>query len=327
MKHLLSLLAAGSAAMAGATAEDLGALLDAASPGDVIETEATDFGAVSLRNYTFEPPVTVKFHPDARLETLTLRSVRGVHFDGATVIAGETISPKSAKAIYVQRGGDVVFRNMDVSFSVDGNPMNDGTGIFADDVDGIVVEDSDFHDVRNGVIILSSNDATVIGSRFSQVLSDGVAVSGTSDIDILENLCIDFAEEPSANVHPDCIQLHVGSRGVANQNARVAGNAALMGHGASVQGIFVKSKLAGVPHRDVVVERNIVKVKAPLAIYGENVDGFTVRANYVLAAPDAPHPVRILVRDPSTGVTIEENTSARIDAPPHAVLENNTILD
>jgi hypothetical protein len=327
MKSIFHIAALWFSIAAAANADDLETLLDAAAPGDVIETGPADFGAVSLRNYDFSPAVTIKFHPDSQLSALTLRDVRGVHFEGLTVAAGETTSPKSAKAVYILRGGDLAFRDAQIAWSADRDPLNDGSGLFADSVSGLVVENSLLHDVRNGVVVTSANDVTVTGSRVSNILADGITVSGTTNMLIKDNLCVDFAPRGTTGVHPDCIQLQAGSRAIANDNIRIIDNVSLRGFGDTAQGIFVKSKYAGIPHRDILIENNLVKQSVTLGIYGENVDGLTIRGNRVLSSPDAETPPRILVRDPSMSVVIENNTAWRIVAPAHATVENNIALE
>ncbi len=271
--------------------------------------------------------MTISFHPDASLTSLVLRDVEGVHFDSLRVEAGETTSPKSAKAVYIQRGGDIAFRGAEIAWSNDGDPSNDGSGVFADGVAGLVVENSLIHDVRNGIVVTSAHDVSITGSRVANILADGVSVSGTTNMLIKDNLCIDFAARGTSGVHPDCIQLQAGSRAIANENIRIIDNVSLKGFGDTAQGIFVKSKYVGVPHRDILIENNLIKQSVTLGIYGENVDGLTIRGNRVLSSPEADTPPRILVRDPSSGVVIENKTAWRIVAPAGATVSGNTALE
>lgn len=309
------------------TAADLIADLNAASPGDTIIVPAGDYGPVSLRWNSFSPAVTLQFEQGAVIETMQLRDVTGVIFDNLTISAGIAADPKRNYAVFVQRGGDLTFKDSHFSWAIDGDPSNDGPALVFDGVDGIRIENSHFSDMRDGVIIRSSSNVEIWGSHFTDLLKDGINLSGTDNVVIRENACTDFRIIPGFNAHPDCIQLQAGSRAIANTNVLIADNVMLIQDGEQAQGIFVKSKYANEPHRQITIENNLIRQSVTLGIYAENVEDLSIRNNDVLPSFDADYDPRIVVNDPSTNVLIEGNTVSRIDAPAHATVQNNTILE
>lgn len=309
------------------TAADLIADINAASPGDTIIVPAGDYGAISLRWNNFAPAVTLKFENGAVIQTMQLRDVTGLVFEDVTISGGVAPDPVRNYAVFVQRGGDITFKNSHISWAIDGDPSNDGPGLVFDGVDGIRVENSHISDVRDGIIIRSSSNVEILGSHFTDLLKDGINLSGTDNVVIRENACTDFRSIEGFNAHPDCIQLQTGYRLIANSNVLIVDNAILIQDGEKAQGIFVKSKYAGVPHRQITIENNLIRHSVTLGVYAENVDDLIIRENDVLPSHDAIYAPRIVVHDLSTNVLIEGNTASRIDAPAHATVQNNTILE
>ncbi|NNE42486.1 MAG: right-handed parallel beta-helix repeat-containing protein [Marinicaulis sp.] len=312
-----------SAQLAG----DLNALLAAASPGDVISTKNRDFGDVSLAGYSFDPPVTIKFHKKAAINQLIIRNSSGLKFDGMNMVLGESFSPASDKGVFVLGGGNIAFNDASIEWARDADPLNDGTAMVFDGVDGVSISGGAISHSLSGVVIRSSSNASVRGVQFSELLGDGIVVSGTRDVTIDDNTCTDFAPRGTSGSHPDCIQLQAGSRAVANTNLAITNNMALKGAGSKFQGIFVTSRHVGVPHINVTIENNTVKQDVGNGIAASNIDGLTVRGNQVLPAFDVTDPPRIIVNEPASDVLIEGNTASGITAPPDAIIRDNTILD
>jgi parallel beta helix pectate lyase-like protein len=315
---------------ASAAASDvsrLQSLLDAAAPGDTIETGPGDFGRVVLKNYTFSPPVTIKFHADASIQRLRLDQVTGVTFDGIQVIAGETDRPKGDNAVLVLGGGAIAFLNAQFQWSNDANPLNDGTALAFDKVDGLTVANSHFSHSFNGVVVRSSQNAFIRDSSFTAIPKDGMVISGTGGVIIDGNTCRDFTHAPGKDLHPDCIQLQAGGRGVANQNVIISNNKAIRGAGARFQGIFVKSRHANAPHIGVTIENNYVEQSMGLGIAAINTRDLIIRGNEVRPANSQDEAPRILVREPAGNVLVEDNIASGVKAPPGARVFGNTILD
>lgn len=313
----------------GAAAGDdgfLNALLDNAAPGDVIETGPVAIGEVKLRNYSFTPPITIKFDDASSIKRLVAREVTGVIFDGVNVRAGQALKPGGGNAVIMLGGGDISFVNASFQWSADNNPMNDGTALAIDGVKNVSIADSEFSHAFNGVVIRGSENVTVHNSTFTKIPKDGIVISGSSYVVLDGNECFDFTAAPGKSLHPDCIQLQAGRRSVANTNVTITNNKAVRGNGARFQGIFVKSKYDSAPHVGITIEENYVEQSMGLGIAVINATGVIVRGNEVRPANAEEEAPRILVRDPSSNVTVENNLAAGVKAPAHAVVRNNIIV-
>ena len=308
-------------------ADDLKAEIAAASPGDVIKTANADFGDLILVGYSFEPAVKVRFHKNATITSMEIRGVTGMTFNRAKIVAGVADRPVADKAVFVFGGSKITFNNANIQWAADGDPLNDGVGMIFEGVQGLTVNRSTFTNALSGIIIRSSTNAKVKNSSFSEILGDGVKVSGTDGVLIKGNSCTNFTSAPNVNPHPDCIQLLAGSRAVGNTNTRILSNTITKGDGASFQGIFMGTGVDGEMHVGVRIENNSITQSVGLGIAAIDVDGLTIRNNQVLPSPDATTAPRILVNDPTINVLIEGNTASAINAPEHATLINNTILE
>ena len=305
--------------------EDLSFVLQHAQPGDTIVTGAANFGEIVLTGFSFSPAVKVVFHQDATIERMTLNHSTGLHFENATINAGVSNRPQSERAIFISGGGDIQFDHATVSWSDDGNNANDGTGIIADGVRSLTIQSSEFHHALVGVQVRTSSDVTIQNNHFSNIVADGIVVSGTSKLNILENVCINWTRIDGANAHPDCIQLQSGFRAVANTHTRIAGNVMLKGVGERFQGIFVSSRHADSAHINTVIEDNIARLDVGLGIGASNVDGLIIRNNDIRASQKATEAPRIVVYDNANNVKVIDNVAARIRTPQGSIVSGNTL--
>ena len=303
---------------------DILAALSTAQPGDVIELSAGDYGLLEISGYAFSTPVTLRFHEEAVVEQLRLRYVTGLHFENLEVKVGVAENPSKENAVYIFGGGDLSFRKSRLAWSEDDDPLNDGTLVVADGVDGLSVEATHFSDGRNGVIVRSSNNVRITGSHFTEIASDAIVISGSSDVVVDQNLCADFRSVSIPGAHPDCIQLQSGSRGVANDNVRIKNNTILQADGDKFQPIFISSRHVSAPNTTILVEGNLIRQSTAIGIHIGNTNDLIVRGNRVYPSLQSEISPRILVRAPGSNVLIEDNIAASVKGPEGAIIQNNT---
>ena len=307
-----------------AAQSDILASLSTAQPGDVIELAAGDYSLLEISGFSFNPPVTLQFDEAAKVEQLRLRYVTGLHFENLRIEAGVAKNPAKENAVYIFGGGDLAFRKSRLAWSEDDQPLNDGTLVVADGVDGLSIEATHFSDGRNGVIVRSSNDVAISGSHFTEIVNDAIVISGSSDVTIDQNLCADFRSATIPGAHPDCIQLQSGSRGVANDDVRITNNTILQADGDKFQPIFIGSRHISAPNTNILVEGNLIRQSTAIGIHIGNTNDLIVRGNRVYPSLQSEVSPRILVRAPGTNVLIEDNIAASVKGPEGAVIQNNT---
>lgn len=313
-------------ALASQSQQDLNSLLISAQPGDVIETDAADFEQINLTGYSFSPAVTIKFHDDAKVTSMVIRNSIGLHFDNANIRPGVSSRPNSDKAVYVFGGGDLKFSNSTIAWDDDGDPTNNAVAMLFDGVNGLVVESNRISHSTNGTQVRTSSDVRIQNNQYSRMLADGIVASGITNLEILDNLCVDWDKIPGSRGHPDCIQLQTGFRALPVVNARIADNIIVQGKGDRFQGIFVASSHAGVPHINTTIENNVIRLDIGLGIAAGNVDGLTIHANDIRPSYQASDRPRIVLYDPTTNVEITDNVTSGIRAPDDAIVEGNELL-
>lgn len=323
---LLSGIVLAFALTANASANELFQALRTTKAGDTIELPGTDLGRIHLRNLSYTEPVTVRFSDETRISRLTLENVSGMRFENMNLVAGTTDRPQAEKAVRVMGGSHVTISNSSFQWSADGKPTNDGSAIMVDGVDHFTLENSTFTNSENGIHVRSSTNAVIRGNSFRGMMVDGIILSGTTGALLENNFCTEFTT-PDPKLHPDCIQLQAGGRKVANTSVIIRGNKVIKGKGARTQGIFVKSRFDDIPHKDILIENNVVEIAKGNGIYGKSVIGLTIRNNVVRPSENASAIPRIVIREPAHDVLIEGNTTPEIVKLHDTVVGENNIVE
>jgi len=318
---ILSLGLCGAAS--AQSAADIQAALETASPGDVIEVAAGDYGLVEITGESFAPAVTLRFLDGAEVKKMRIRHSTGLVFENLNIEAGPSLDPLRENAVVVFSGGDITFRNSYFAWAKDGDPLNDGTALSVDGVEGLNIISNHFSDTREALIVRASTDVVIADSHFTDILEDGIVIAGSVNVLIDHNICTDFRAAVDPQSHPDCIQLQSGGRAVANTNVMISNNTIQQGDGDRAQPIFVNSRHAGVPHIGVTIENNTTRQSTAIGIHVGNTHDLIIRGNRVLPSPQSVEPPRILARSDTQNVLIEGNTAARVRGPAGAVIRDN----
>ena len=160
------------AATVAVTPDTINEVLVRARDGDTIRLSPGDYGSIQLKRRKWAPAITIDAS-DAKLVSVRLDTVsglhwRGGHFDGS----------------HVERGGFAVFyASKDINIEA-----ASFTGF-----------------IRYGIAVDQSSDIGISGNTFSDSGSDGIDIGQSRRITIEGNDCRDF--EPTAQAHPDCIQM------------------------------------------------------------------------------------------------------------------------
>lgn len=306
--------------------QPLGRILKELESGETAIIAAGDQGRLDMRGRRFDPPATVRFEPGAEISGLRLENVRGLVLEGVTVIAGIADLPKTRNAAMIIGGGEIEIADASFEWADDGNPLNDGSALVVDGASNVKLIAGRFRAARNGVHVRDSVNVSIEGSHFSDILADGVKVSGSREVRIVRNTCSAFSQTLAFDPHPDCIQLQTGGRGAANQNVTISHNIARRNGGAPFQGVFVSGKADAPFHERIIIENNLVSQAKGNGIFATRVNGLIIRNNRVLASTSGEPAPRIVVRDPVSDVGIEGNSAAAVNAPMDARMTTNTII-
>ncbi|MCI5045566.1 MAG: right-handed parallel beta-helix repeat-containing protein [Aquisalinus sp.] len=307
-----------------ASVSDIAEVIRAANPGDVIDLPAQAFGHLNLTGVHFTEPVIIDGKAGASFSKITLREVRNLYLRNIIVKAGTTSNHLGEFAVTVMRSRGVQISDSDISWSADKDWTNDGTGMTARLSTDVVIEDTIFHHSFTGLVIRDAGDIKIRKNTFRDLRRDGINVSGTVDIDIDQNVCTDFHPERPKD-HPDCIQLWNDTAIRSNENIRITANNIIRGDGGVSQGIFLAGQKPGLPHRNVLIDGNLIHQGMGQGIFLRKVEGAVVRNNIVQAAPPVEHTPVITLRAPLKDIRVEANRAARIDVAPE-VLRSEVLL-
>jgi hypothetical protein len=140
--------------------------------------------------------------------------------------------------------------------SLDGNPLNDGSGMQVSASKQISITNSEFQEGFRGLAILQTKDVRVIGNRFHTLRSDGVDLAQVNDVLIDSNHFTDFYKQPGD--HPDGIQFWTSNTTAPSTDIIVQNNQIVQRGGAPMQGIFFRDELGTFPFERVRIINNLV---------------------------------------------------------------------
>lgn len=199
MGCLLVLGAFGSKAQAGQTVvmtpPNVTAVLNSVQPGDTIRMEGEFTTGILIRDRDFGG-VTI----DA--SNAVIRNVfRLQRSHNITVLGGQWYTPGTGDAIRIEQSSHISFADI----TVFGNGNRLGAGVRAIDSSFVTLRDGHYEGLRNGAILLSTNDSISVRNHFSNGGEDGMKIVDSQRVILAHNSCTGF--EPLPGYHPDCLQL------------------------------------------------------------------------------------------------------------------------
>lgn len=231
--------------------------LKASKSGDKIMLSPGGYAQIVIRNVCFDPAVTIASadpaHP-AVIQGLKVAKSAGLTFSDleATPIG----SGDNYAGIRLQQSKNMTFSHLDAHGDTSAEPGTQLQGIYALDIDGLTVEQSDFHHLRAGLVLSRDNDVSVVGTRFHDVSKGGVEAVATSQMKLQNNSFYDFSTAPG--VHGDGIQIFTSGQNINSHDILISGNLVIRGNGTPKQGIFVQDEQKTLPFHNVTIEDNAV---------------------------------------------------------------------
>lgn len=242
-----------------ANAAALGQALGAVRGGEEILLAPGDYGDVVIVNRAFPATVTLRSATPgqpAKIRRLRVANSRNLRF--ADLEIGDGLrpgEPRWTRMAEVANSQCVGFDAVHVHGSLDGDPRNDGWGVFVRDSGQVSVSGSEFQHLWRGILVQSSDGLTVRGNRFHDLQSDGANFAGVSNVRVEGNLFRDFY--PEGADHADAIQFWTAGQSRGNNGVVIRDNVVLQGAGDGLQGFFLGNELK-LPSHDVVIENNFL---------------------------------------------------------------------
>jgi Ca2+-binding RTX toxin-like protein len=240
------------------SAAELQSALGKAVGGDSIVLGAGNYGRVSIANRQFSSEVKI------------VAGASGVHFDGLMVAYTKNVSlsgidlgralaagePDYSQLNTVKFSSNIKLINVDIHGSLDGNPVNDGVGLYVTDSQDVAVVGSRFQELWRGMSLNRVTGLTIDGNEFKKIRSDGATFSGNDNVFIRKNVFLDF--NGYGTDHCDAIQFWNNGQNKGQSNIRIENNIFMQTEaGKGAQGIFM-SDPQSYKYSNVVIQNNLM---------------------------------------------------------------------
>lgn len=325
---LLAAFAPASAAPAVRTPAELDAAVASARGGETISLAPGEYGEVRVFNRNYAAPVTIRSADPgrpARMRRFRVIGSRNVNARGLDI--GAPLGPDDkewTRVAEITNSSNITLANVRVHGSLDGDPRNDGWGLFIRQSSDIQVLDSEFTELALGILSESVDRLEIRRNRFHVIQRDGADFAGSSHVTIEDNRFSNFM--PKDGAHPDAIQFWTARQTKPSTDIVIRGNIVLQGHGGGMQGIFLGNEI-GLRYRRVTIENNFLY--SAVQYHGIMVDGadeLRIAGNTVVSPPDDVARYWIRVLNTKDGV-VERNVTDDITlekASPR--IENNIVF-
>ncbi len=291
-----------------------------ASAGDTIQLAAGVYDGVTVNNINTTGVTITSADPNApaTLHGFYINNSSGLTFSNLVFSTEGSSDPYPFR---VNSSNNIVFTNLSVHGSMDGNPQDDQSGIYIGSSTNVTVKNSEFQELANGIIHSNSNNILIDSNYIHDIGTDGIHGGGTSNITISNNHISDFHTEDGQ--HPDAIQFWTVNTTTSAENITVTGNLIDRGDGDIQQGIFLGNE-AGITYENVNIANNTIIGGLYNGISVGTADGVTVSGNVVEAFDDQPS--WIVLRE-VTNATVSGNATEQygyVDATPAG--SNNKVI-
>ena len=293
-----------------ANAQQLIAAVAAAKGGDVISLAPGDYGGISLKNLTFDAPVTLVSADPANpavFDSLALRNVHNLTFASLEVDFVRGDAPDWVPAITADASSHLTFDGVHVHGTLNGDPSDDGFGMAINTSSFVTIRNSEFEQLSRGIVMSQGADIDVSNNDFHDIRAIATAFAQVQRVVVDGNRISDiYWREPD---HPDAIQFLTSGTTASSSDIRITNNVIMTGDGNGMQGIFLSDEVGTLPYKNVYIGNNLVYVDSLYngitVLHGENIQ---VVDNTVLSPSDDAVRLRIWMEN-VTGGHIEGNVA------------------
>lgn len=237
------------------TVAGLSVALKAAQSGDTIYLESGNYSGLQIKSLIVDGNVTITSKDPGNPAIVTDLNITN---SGGFTFKDLTFAPKEGGAFAFRVSGskDIVFSNLDVHGSLNGNPQGDSSGISILKSSNIKILGSEFHELGHAVGVGGSDGVVIDGNKFHDIQTDGVIVSDTTNIVINGNSFSSFF--PAEGDHPDAIQFMTSGTTRSSENITISNNVVWRGDGQGTQGIFMRDEVGTLAYKNVTIANNLL---------------------------------------------------------------------
>lgn len=330
------------------------AAITSATGGDRIELAASSgFDNISISGKAFTGGgITIASASgyEAVLNVIGVANSSGITFENVTF--HRTLSegePGHLNAGSFTNCSDITINNCAVNSSVDNNFLNDCDGLEFSGITNLTVTNTEFTDVRKGLIVYNSDNVNASYNSIHHLGGDALNFVNIRNSEIVGNVAYDWGA--IGDFHRDFIQFWTNTSHAPTEDVEIRGNV-LIAPDTAIQGIYIDSD-NDQSFYDVRITENLIITQAPNAItlwpaQDSEISNNTViggfgnnSAGMISVANEPSHPTNIannitisdnisngvLVGAGTTNITTSGNYTAQFTAPQGANYSGNLFLD
>lgn len=284
-----------------APGDDLARALSAARPGDVLELQGGDYGALAVKRAGGQPgqPITLRSADPAnpaRLSEMDLREMTHLVLDGLMfdyTYSSEDKPNLRPFQIFTTRGLTIRNSVFDGDLAAGDSPEEEAFptafGLSIRASAEVVLENNEIHTFYRGLIISDSVDVTVKANDVHSIRMDGMNFAQVERVVIEANVLHDFRRAVDSADHADMIQFWTNKTERPSLDITIRNNVLNSGLGWYTQSIFMRNEEvdtgragAEMYYQNVLIEGNVI-INAHLhGISVGETDGLIIRNNSVL---------------------------------------------
>lgn len=212
-------------------------------------------------------------------------------------------------------------------------------------VDGLTMTGNTITGFNFGIAVLEGTDVTITDNDISQLQGDPIRMGGVKDVEISGNYIHDLIGSDAAVNHMDMIQFWSTNTQIVNENILIEDNVLDAGDGVAAQSIFMRNEKYDRSHdpdpelmyQNITIQNNVIYNGDSHGITVGETNGLNIANNTMISHPYAQvmgndatiantHPA-INVADASTGVSITDNLTQKINAPDGASQSGNLLVN
>ena len=259
---------------------ELKAALAAANPGDTIRVAPGNYPVFnSSRERGFEEPVTIEAveRHAAVFAGLDLQNWGGL------AVRGVRVASDASVAVNMSRTRRVSLHDCKISSAKpDRDPWNNGnTGIHIRSAESAGVHDCDLFDLRTGIYCQRSEYVLLTDNRLTG-LREGINIAACDHVSVRRNEIGDFWPNYGKREHPDALQFWCNGETRGCSDVQVVDNRFIQLGRKAVHGMFMRSEVKGLRHKNIVVSGNLYYGSAKHGLSVSDADGVLIERNLVL---------------------------------------------
>ncbi|MEM8970544.1 MAG: right-handed parallel beta-helix repeat-containing protein [Pseudomonadota bacterium] len=284
--------------------ELLSTLKSYATSGDTILLETGSYGTFQLDNHQFSDYVTIKSadpNDPAVFTTVDINNSSYIHLDSIHV-SNPGNGSATSKLVSVEDGSHhVTVSNSEMHGRIDGEYQG-WYGLYSKNSSFVRFENNDIHDVKNGIVVFSTNNIEIVGNELEYLGNDDMKFGGVSGVLIEDNTGA-TNKYKAEGAHVDFIQFQGGGTDIV-----IRGNVSLQGDGYNQQGIFLSDST----FHNVLIEQNVIVNSLLRGISVSDGSNIIARDNTVLTVPGQGHKASLVILP--SGSVKENNIESHVNS-------------